>query len=420
MRYIGIESMNAFGGTAFLDVMKLAQHRQLEMSRFDNLLMHQKSVALPYEDPITFGVNAAKPIIDGLSDVEKNNIELLITCSESGIDFSKSMSTYIHKYLGLNRSCRLFEIKQACYSGTGGFQMAINFILSRTSPGAKALIVATDISRFIIDKNNFEQVEDWSYAEPSNGAGAVALLISESPHIYQVDIGANGYYGYEVMDTCRPEADGDAGDADLSLLSYLDCCEHAFLEYQKRVEGVDYRHSFDYLAFHTPFGGMVKGAHRTMMRKIAKAQPHEIEEDFQRRVVPGLNYCQRVGNIMGATIFLSLASTICNGHYPSPKRLGCFSYGSGCCSEFYSGMVTQEGAQTLKKFNIEKELNERYSLSMSEYDNLLIHSQCVKFGTRNTKLDLDIISGAKVSMNGKQRLVLKEIKEFHRKYQWIN
>lgn len=148
--------------------------------------------------------------------------------------------------------------------------------------------------------------EDWSFAEPSGGAGAVALLVSEKPYIFQVDEGANGYYGYEVMDTCRPLPDSEAGDVDLSLSSYLDCCENAFLEYKKRVSNVDYKDTFQYLAFHTPFGGMVKGAHRTMMRKMTKARPNEIEEDFNQRVMPGIRYCQRVGNIMGATVFYHL------------------------------------------------------------------------------------------------------------------
>ena len=82
--------------------------------------MKEKTVALPYEDPISFAINAANPIVSSLSEAEKDRIEMLITCSESGIDFGKSMSTYIHQYLGLNRNCRLFELKQACYSGTAG------------------------------------------------------------------------------------------------------------------------------------------------------------------------------------------------------------------------------------------------------------------------------------------------------------
>ncbi|MCW8998387.1 MAG: hypothetical protein OQK04_06690, partial [Kangiellaceae bacterium] len=81
MSLVGIEAMNAYAGTTFLDVQKLAEHRKLDTSRFENLLMKEKTVALPYEDPITFAVNAAKPLVDNLSEQEKDRIELVITCS---------------------------------------------------------------------------------------------------------------------------------------------------------------------------------------------------------------------------------------------------------------------------------------------------------------------------------------------------
>jgi polyketide biosynthesis 3-hydroxy-3-methylglutaryl-CoA synthase-like enzyme PksG len=409
---VGIEAMNVFGGTAFLDVMQLARHRNLDPARFENLLMKEKAVALPYEDPVTYAVNAAKPILDTLSEEEKNRIELLIIGTESGIDFSKSLSTYIHHYLGLNRNCRMFELKGACYTSTAAFQMGVNFILSQASPGAKALVIGSDISRFIVLD------ADFYYAEPSLGAGAVASLISERPQVFQVDVGANGYYGYEVMDTCRPVPDSEAGNADLSLLSYLDCCEQSFREYQKRVAGVDYRASFHYLAFHTPFGGMVKGAHRTMMRKVAKASPPEIEADFNERVMPGLINCQRVGNIMGGTLFLSLASTIEQGRFDSPKRIGCFSYGSGCCSEFFSGVVTPQGQERQRAFKVADHLDGRYQLSVDEYETLLRGTNEVKFGTRNVELDFELIPGVLASCQGKERLYLEAINEFHREYRW--
>jgi polyketide biosynthesis 3-hydroxy-3-methylglutaryl-CoA synthase-like enzyme PksG len=236
--------------------------------------------------------------------------------------------------------------------------------------------------------------------------------------VFQIDIGANGYYGYEVMDTCRPSPDSEAGDSDLSLLSYLDCCENAFLEYQKRVEGADYATTFGYLAFHTPFGGMIKGAHRNLMRKMVRAKPQQIEEDFERRVTPGLTFCQRVGNIMGATTSLSLVSTIANGDFETPQRIGCFSYGSGCCSEFFSGIVRKEGQERVRAFRIEDQLDKRYELSMAEYDDLLVSSNAVKFGTRNAVLDTDFVPQARTAL-GRETLFLKEIKEFHRKYEWV-
>ncbi|MCP4024380.1 MAG: hydroxymethylglutaryl-CoA synthase family protein [Desulfobacteraceae bacterium] len=417
---VGIEALNIYGGAAFINVRKLAGHRQLDVERFENLLMDEKTVALPCEDPVSFAVNAAKPIIDNLSQEEKDRIELLITCSESGIDFGKSMSTYVHDCLGLNRNCRLFEIKQACYAGTAGLQMSATFILSQLSPGAKALVIASDISRFILEKGKTAQGQDWSYAEPSSGAGAAAMLVGENPIVFQLDAGASGYYGYEVMDTCRPIPDGDCGDADLSLMSYLDCCEQSFREYKSRVDYVDYKNSFQFLIFHTPFGGMVKGAHRNMMRKMAKAAPGEIGADFEKRVVPGLNYCRRVGNIMGGTIFMALASTIDQGNMDGARRIGCFSYGSGCCSEFYSGVVSDQSQALQGQYEIQARLDNRYELSMEEYDALLHHSSAVKFGTRNVKIDDRSVSGVTHAWKGIPLLFLKEIKEFHRQYEWVS
>lgn len=419
MSIVGIEAMNTFAGTAFVDVKKLAEHRKLDTSRFENLMMKEKSVALPYEDPITFAVNAAKPLVDALSQQEKDRIEMVITCTESAFDFGKSMSTYCHDLLGLNRNCRLFELKNACYSGVAGLQMAVNFILSKASPGAKALVIATDVARFMVEQGGDALSADWSFAEPSSGAGAVAMLVSDQPYIFQIDVGANGYYGYEVMDTCRPTTDGDAGDTDLSLLSYLDCCENAFLEYKKRVAGADYVNSFSYLAYHTPFGGMVKGAHRNLMRKLMKATPADIEADFNRRVTPCLVYCQRVGNIMGATAALALLSTIDNGEFDTPKRIGVFSYGSGCCSEFFSGVARKEGQERLRALAINAQLDKRHELSMEEYEALLINSNALKFGTRNLVLDTDFVSAARKTQ-GKPVLFLKQIKEFHREYEWIS
>jgi polyketide biosynthesis 3-hydroxy-3-methylglutaryl-CoA synthase-like enzyme PksG len=419
MSAVGIEAMNVFGGTAYVDVNELARHRGLDTARFANLLIKEKTVALPCEDPISFGVNAAKPLIDSLSAEEKSRIELLITCTESGVDFAKSMSTYLHHYLELNRNCRLFEIKQACYSGTAGFQTAASFVLSQASPGAKALVVATDISRIKVAEPGETLTADWSFAEPSGGAGAVALLVSDLPHVFRLDVGASGYYGYEVMDACRPIADSEAGDSDLSLLSYLDCCENTFLEYRKRVGDAHYRDTFQLLAFHTPFGGMVKGAHRTMMRKMVKAKPAEIEEDFQQRVVPGINYCQRVGNIMGATTLLALASTIDNASISSSRRVGCFSYGSGCCSEFYSGVVTPDGQARQRRFDIRRNLDERRPLSMDEYDSIMRGNSAVRFGTRNQDLKDELLACAHAPVRRERRLYLKKIREFHREYEWL-
>jgi polyketide biosynthesis 3-hydroxy-3-methylglutaryl-CoA synthase-like enzyme PksG len=157
-----------------------------------------------------------------------------------------------------------------------------------------------------------------------------------------------------------------------------------------------------------------------MMRKHVRGiTPAEIEADFLRRLTPGLTHCQDVGNIMGATAMMSLASTIEHGDFEKPQRIGVFSYGSGCCSEFFSGVATQEGQTRIRAMKIREQLDRRYELTMDEYDNLLVDSNALRFGTRNLLLDTDCIPQARRA-HGRPTLFLKEINEYHRLYEWVS
>jgi polyketide biosynthesis 3-hydroxy-3-methylglutaryl-CoA synthase-like enzyme PksG len=416
MDRVGIEAINIFGGTAALDVRQLAVHRGLDMRRFDNLMMYEKSVALPFEDPVTFGVNAARPIIDHMSLPERSTIELLITCTESGLDFGKSLSTYIHDYLQLSRHCRLFEIKQACYAGTAGLHCAINHVLAQQTLDARALVVASDITRPTSFKDLMDNNMSVAYAEPSSGAGAVAFLVSREPRVFEIDRGAHGIYAYEVMDTCRPVVDGELGDSDLSLLSYLDCLEHSFSNYRTKVNGAHILdHYFESLVFHAPFAGLVKGAHRSMLRKLTKLSASDIERDFCARLLPSLKYCQRVGNVMAGTMYLALASMIYHNPSATSRRVGCFSYGSGCCSEFFSGCTSTESFQAVANFDIEGALNRRIPLSVTQYEKIGSCSDTPRFGVR----DLDVDNSQWDSWSsGRPYLALKRIRNYHREYSW--
>ena len=101
MTVVGVEALNVYGGSAYIDVEELCAHRGLDIQRFENLMMREKSVAMPCEDPVTFAANAARPLLDRLSQEERERIEMIVTCTESGIDFGKSLSTYVHAHLGL-------------------------------------------------------------------------------------------------------------------------------------------------------------------------------------------------------------------------------------------------------------------------------------------------------------------------------
>lgn len=407
---IGIEAINAYVGQVCIDVRTLFQARSLDFKRIDNLMMEQKSVSLPCEDVVTNAVNAAKPILDCLSMQEKQQIELVIAATESGLDFGKAITTYIHDYLGLSRRCRVFEIKQACYAGTAALNMAAYMVASSTNAEVKALVISTDTARSQIKM---------TYAEPSQGTGAVAILVSNKPDILELDLGANGYHSYEVMDTCRPQAEIELGDADLSLASYMDCLEQCYKNYAERVEGADWQTTFDYLIFHTPFAGLVKGAHRAIMRNIMQADATSIERDFQQRIKPGLKYCMRVGNIYSATVYLALCGLIDEIDLPAPKRVGIFSYGSGCSAEFFSGVLNPMAKYKLSLMEINNNLNKRYNLTIEQYDEVLELNKEWWFGIENKNIELDKFAAIYATqMPGKNLLRLERIKNYHREYVW--
>ena len=66
----GIEALNVYAGLAQIPVAELFAGRGLDPHRLDNLMMRQRSVGLPFEDPVTNAVNAARPIVEALDDAD--------------------------------------------------------------------------------------------------------------------------------------------------------------------------------------------------------------------------------------------------------------------------------------------------------------------------------------------------------------
>lgn len=408
---VGIEALNVYCGLAQIPVEALFEGRGLNLDRMSNLMMQQRSIGFPFEDAITNAVNAAKPIVDALAPEQKERIEILIISTESGIDYSKSVSSYVHDYLGLSRRCRVIEAKQACYAATGAVQMGVAYVASGVSPGAKVLVIATDVT--LADGRA-------EYMEPVMGTGAAAVLVSGYPRILSVDFGAFGNYSFEILDQGRPSPTVELADVDGSLFAYLDCLKHAFLAYRDRVEGTDFATTFDFLVMHTPFAGLVKASHRKMMREFAGASPTEIEKDFTQRVLPSISYSSKVGNLCSGSVYLGLAGLIDSVKPDSAYRVGLYSYGSGCCSEFFSGVIDQESSAALAEMQIGRHLAGRCELTFDEYDALLKETvDCLV-----PRKDLDVEIGrwsAILDQRSVDRslLALKAVRNYHREYEWV-
>ncbi len=409
---VGIEALNVYCGLACIPVRVLFERRGLDFTRFGNLMMEKRSIAFPFEDPVTHAVNAARPVIDALEQDERDRIEIVITSSESGLDFSKSITSYVHEQLGLGRNCRFLEVKQACYGATGALQMAVGYLASGISPGAKVLVIATDVA--LVDQRA-------GYTEPVMGTGAAAVLLSDQARVMAMDLGAFGNYSFETFDSARPSPEIEVADVDRSLFAYLDCLSNSFKDYRNKVSGVNIRETFDYFAMHTPFAGLVKAAHRKLLREVAGLSPQQIDEDFARRMMPSLEYPRIVGNLCSGSIYLALASIIDCAPQSGPYRVGLFSYGSGCSSEFFSGVIRKGAAAAQAGFAMGSHLRNPLELTFEEYSELLVQNlDCLK-PQENREIHEDRY-GAYLERTKREGplLVFRGTKGYHRQYKWIS
>jgi len=406
---IGIEKINLYAGSLVLDIEKLAVARNRDVKYFkEELLLDSKSQNVDYEDVITMAVNAAKPII---SEQDKEDIELCIFATESGLDFCKTNSTYICRYLGLKPQVRNFEIKNACYAATCAVQMAISWIASGVAPGKKALIVSSDI--------NYDH--EGRSGEEVPAIGAVAMIISDKPKIIEYEMGKNGYYTFECTDYARPTSIYDIINPQESLYAYLECADGAW-EHYKKVSGkdLDFNTYFKRVIYHTPFGGLVKLAHGNILKEnYPGIKKKEILENFEEKVATSFKIPKAVGNTYSSTVYTCLMGLILDDDGLNPgDRIGIYSYGSGSCAEFYSAILLPGAKEYIKSIGINEHLKARRELTVEEFDHLArLRSSHAEKPTFETELNYPADWYDKY-YKGKGLLIFKGAKDYIRQYEW--
>ena len=319
---IGIDLISFHTPAYVLDLRVLAEKRGADPDKFIvGIGQERMAVVPPDQDIVTLAANAALPVVEKAG---RENIELLIFATESGIDQSKAAAMFCHKLLGLPSNCRCIETKEACYGATASLRMAVAMVAAR--PHTKALVLAADIARYDLA----------SPGEPTQGAGAVAMLVSAHPRILALDPEA-GFHAEDIMDFWRPNYREEAlVDGKYSTKMYLTTLIDAWKNYKAASQrGLpDHAH----YCFHMPF---TKIAYKSFER-LCKAEAAELppKDELERLLEPALQYNRQTGNTYAACVYEGFSSLLDNASAAlDDQRIGFFSYGSGCMAEFFSGVV---------------------------------------------------------------------------------
>ncbi len=105
-------------------------------------------------------------------------------------------------------------------------------------------------------------------------------------------------WAHEVADIFRPAPGFETGDADESLLSYLDGVEHTYDAYRAKVgEPIDFDAFFTANIYHVPFGGLSQRAHFRLARREMGLTKAEAEQHWARKSKASLIYNRRMGGV---------------------------------------------------------------------------------------------------------------------------
>ena len=350
---IGIDLISFHTPAYYLDLHVLAERRGVDPDKFViGVGQEQMAIPPPDQDIVTLAANAALPVLEKAG---RDGIELLLFATESGIDQSKAAALFCHGLLGLPSTCRCAEVKEACYGGTAALRMAAAMVAAR--PHTKALVLAADVARYDLG----------SSGEPTQGAGAVAMLVTANPRVMALDP-ETGFHAEDIMDFWRPNYRAEAFvDGKYSTKMYLTTLIPAWQAYAVASGRTLADHA--HLAFHMPFTKIAWKSFARLCRAAGVPEPDEAET--ARILRPATVYNRRTGNSYSACVHEGLCSLLDNAPEPlDGRRLGFFSYGSGCMAEFYSGVVQPGYRDHLFTDRHRAMLDTRTELTYRQYEDI--------------------------------------------------
>jgi len=406
MTSVGIDGVEIRTGKLELDLAEtFAPAQDEDPEKYtEGLGLHASSFPDVYEDIVTMAANAAHRLMvrKGLTPEDIGRIDV---ATESAFDNSKPVSTYVagcleQVYDEDFHHANKGERKFACISGTQSLDDAYNWIRAGRNRGKSALVIATDTALYARDDPG----------EATQGAGAVAMLVSEDPALVEVST-EQGFGSADETDFLKPNQQFPSVDGKRSMQVYLARMREALEDFES-VAGDTHPDDFAYVPFHTPFPGMVRKAAALGYRHIARDTDVELAlaeeigrqprpEEFKTEkeyfgavkeytealseteryqswytdvIDPTLEISREVGNWYTGSVHLArisaLRSALDNGRELDGEGMLVASYGSGAQAEIHAETMVPGWEDEIAQLDIDEQLRDRYEVDFEEYEQI--------------------------------------------------
>ena len=434
MQY-GIEWASFYVPNIYLPISELAEKRNLDPGKLEKGL-GLKKMAFPNqdEDAATFAASALLKLIKD-SGVDPKLIDRIYLGTESAVDGAKPTATYamgmVEKVLEptfgprVFKNCDVVDLTFACIGGVDALQNCVDYC--RLNPGRKAVVIASDYAKYELE----------SSGEYTQGAGAVALLVSSEPKLLVLDSKV-GVATQSVFDFFKPRRNYQKEDLKGALDSMPDrieifsdepvfdgqysnsCYQERMLEayeHYKELNGKEKPYeNWRHLIFHLPYAFHGKRVFTEIYSKennLSFGTPEEQKEVskseaykafINEKIESSQRASSEIGNLYTASIFMALLSalevSLKEGEDLEGKEIGFLAYGSGSKAKVFSGVVSSTWKQVAQSWNLFEALEQREAIDFVTYEQLHRKSLEEPVGSKREGFKLNAIEEDKAERKG--------------------
>lgn len=417
MKY-GIEAASIYVPHIYLPIKDLAIQRNIDPDKLEiGLGLKKMSVLDVHEDTATIAANALLKLITDF-DINPTEIGRIYLGTESALDGAKPTATYavqlvesvLAKQFGERpfRHTDVVDMTFACVGGVDAMHNSIDYV--RVNPAKKAIVIAADYAKYGLE----------STGEYTQGAGAVAMLISNQPDLIAFDnnwgIGMESVFDFfkphqstsdtavlNALGTTKSEieifSDEPVFEGQYSNECYKNRVREAYFNFKEKskVEGKLYE-NWRYIAFHLPYAfqgkrmfsdvfALENGQNNSNDNLKIVSKSDEYKALIKEKVEPTQRASSEIGNMYTASVFTAFLSALQvsadSNEELNGKTVGFIAYGSGSKSKVFQGQIGEGWKNVMNKMDLFNYLNQREAISFEQYQDL--HNKNLKTSINDSK-----------------------------------
>nr|WP_315189905.1 hydroxymethylglutaryl-CoA synthase [uncultured Flavobacterium sp.] len=413
---IGIDAIAFDVAKIHLPIKTLAKARNIEPDKLEKGLGLIK-MTLPdtHQDTVVFGANALTKLIVE-NDINLNEISRIYVGTESAIDSSKPIASYLINLIeqkfgeDILSECDVVDFTFACIGGVDALQNCIDFVT--LNPTKKAIVVTTDFAKYDLN----------STGEYTQGAGALAMLISTNPRIIAFENNwATSTKG--VFDFFKPyrtisknELTGDENnlpwfenleseieihkdqpvfDGQYSNQCYMDRTKAAYFSFKKiKNTSETVYNSWRSIIMHLPYsfqgrrmlseiyaldasskiisGDESIADYQNKLKEVSKSDDYR--NFVNQKLQPAEIASSLIGNLYTGSIFMGLLSTLAHFYNTnseiSEEKFGFLAYGSGSKSKVFEGTIQPDWRTAIATVDLFETLEKSHEIDFETYEKL--------------------------------------------------